>query len=83
VRRRVGKGDAMCIMKMNRLSMAEAEKFIAALWRTLEEHGIPSPQLRVRQAHASVNLSIEFRSQKDRALVRRVMPCLAAAVAED
>jgi hypothetical protein len=73
----------MCIMKMDRLSMPEAENLIAALWRALEEHGISSPQLRVRQARGSVDLSIEFCSQKDRELMRRVMPCLAAADTED
>jgi hypothetical protein len=72
----------MCMMKMDRLSMAEAEKLIAALWRSLEEHGIPSPQLRVRQTHESLDLSIEFCSQKDSELMKRVMPCLAAAAAE-
>jgi hypothetical protein len=73
----------MCIMKMARLSMPEAENLIAALWRTLEEYGVSSPQLRVAQARGSLDLSIEFRSRKDSELVRRVMPCLAAAATED
>jgi hypothetical protein len=73
----------MCIMRMARLSMPEAEKLIAALWRTLEEYGVSSPQLRVGQTRGSVDLSIEFRSQKDSELMRRVMPCLAAAAVED
>jgi hypothetical protein len=75
--------DAMCIMKMDRLSMAEAENLIAALWRALEEQGISSPQLRVRQTRGLVELSIEFCSQKDSELMRRIMPCLAAAATED
>jgi hypothetical protein len=73
----------MCIMKMARLSMPEAENLLAALWRSLEEYGVSSPQLRVRQVWGSVDLSIEFCSQKDRELMRRVMPRLAAATAED
>jgi hypothetical protein len=73
----------MCIMRMARLSMPEAENLIAALWRTLEEYGVSSPQLRVRQTWGSVDLSIEFCSEKDRELMRRVVPCLAAAAAED
>jgi hypothetical protein len=72
----------MCVVKMDRLSVAEAENLIAALWRALEEHGIRSPQLRVCQARASVNLRIEFRSEEDSELMKRVMPCLAAAAAE-
>jgi hypothetical protein len=75
--------DAMCIMKMDRLSMAEAENFVAALWLTLEEYGVSSPQLRIRQARETVDLSVEFRSQEDSELVRRIMPYLAAVVAEN
>jgi hypothetical protein len=63
--------------------MAEAEDLIAALWRALEEHRISSPQLRVLQADGSVDLRIEFRSQRDSELVRRIMPGLAAPAAED
>jgi hypothetical protein len=75
--------DAMCIMKIGRLSMAEAENFVATLWCTLEEHGVSSPQLRVGRARGAVDLSVQFRSQKDSELIRRIMPSLAAATAGD
>lgn len=73
----------MCIMKIGRLSMAEAENFVAALWCTLEQHGVSSPQLRVGRARGAVDLSVEFRSQEDREMMRRIMPRLATAAAED
>jgi hypothetical protein len=73
----------MCVVKMDRLSVAEAESLMAAMWRALEEYGIRSPQLRVRQSRGLLDLRIEFCSRKDSELMRRVLPCLAAAAAED
>lgn len=68
----------MCVITINRLSMAEAESLIATLWCTLEEYRISSPQLNVRRLGDSMNLSIEFLSQQDADLVRQVMSRLTA-----
>ena len=67
----------MRIMRVGRLTMAEAENLIAVLWRTLEQQGIASPQLRICQVGDLVDLTIEFLSQQDGDLVRRVMSRLA------
>jgi hypothetical protein len=56
------------------LTAAEAEDFIAVLWRSLEEHGIPTPRLSVRQIGEPLDLHLEFLSEKDAALIREVVP---------
>jgi hypothetical protein len=73
----------MCTLKICRITVAQAENVIAILWRTLEEYGVASPQLRVRQVRQSVELSIEFLSQRDSDLVRRAIAHLAAEAAEN
>jgi hypothetical protein len=72
----------MRIMRVDRLTMAEAENLIAVLWRTLEQQGIPSPQLRICQVGDLVDLTIEFLSQQDGDLVKGVMSRLATDAAE-
>ncbi len=49
-------------IRVDQLSLTEAEAFIALLWRILEEDGIPSPRLRVKLRGGSVDLVIEFPS---------------------
>jgi hypothetical protein len=67
----------MCVISVRRLVTAEAEGLIAAVWYAAEEHGIPSPRLRVRQVGDALDLHIEFLSEEDGALMRRVVPRLA------
>ncbi len=67
----------MCVICKYRLTAAEAEDLIALLWRALEEHGIASPRLRVHKAGDSLNLSLEFLSEQDAALIREVVSPLS------
>jgi hypothetical protein len=67
----------MCVISLRRLAAADAEGLIAALWRAAEEHGIPSPRLSIRQVGEALDIHIEFRSEGDGALMRRVLPRLA------
>jgi hypothetical protein len=67
----------MHVISLRRLAEAETEDLIAALWYTAEEYGVPSPRLSVRQVGEALDLHIEFLSEKDGALMRRVVPRLA------
>jgi hypothetical protein len=67
----------MCVISLRRLAETEAEDLVAALWYAAEEYGIPSPRLRVREVGGALDLHIEFRSEEDGALMRRVVPRLA------
>jgi hypothetical protein len=67
----------MCVISLRRLAEVEAEDLVAALWCAAEEHGVPSPRLSVRQAGEALDLHIEFRSEEDGALMKRVVPRLA------
>lgn len=68
----------MCIIQVNRLAAADAENLIASLWRVLEEHGMPSPKLRVHQAGEFLRLGIEFSSEEHGKFMKRCVPRLAA-----
>jgi len=68
----------MPVIRVRGLTVAEAEDFIARLWRALEEYRAPSTQLEVSRVAGAVDLSIRFRSQHDADLVTRVMPRLTA-----
>jgi hypothetical protein len=67
----------MCVISLRRLVVAEAEELIAAMWYVAEGHGVPSPRLRVRQVGDALDLHIEFRSEEEGALMKRVVPRLA------
>jgi hypothetical protein len=67
----------MCVISIHRLAMAEAEDLLTALWYSAEEQGIPSPRLRAYQVDESLDLHIEFLSEEDGQLMRRVVPRLA------
>jgi hypothetical protein len=69
----------MCLIRIDRLTMAEAEDLVAALWRAVEEHEIPSPRLRVYRVDAAVDLGFEFLSEEDGDLMRGAVPRLGAA----
>jgi hypothetical protein len=66
----------MGIIHRYRLTTAEAEAFMVRLWCGLEEHGIPSPRLRVHKAGESLVLHTEFLSEEDAVLISGVMPPL-------
>jgi hypothetical protein len=61
----------VCVIRLDGLTMTEAEALVAVLWRALEEYQIPSPRLRVFQqiVGEGVDLCIEFRSAQEAELV--------------
>lgn len=61
----------MDIIRIERVTMAEAEELIAALWLKLEEYQLGSPRLRVSRADETVDLSLEFALDGDEDLARR------------
>jgi hypothetical protein len=71
----------MCTITLNLLTISEAEDLIAGLWRDLEEHGAPSPRLRVSQFDEKVELSVEFLSEQDAEAAKRVLPHVSATAA--
>ena len=70
----------MYTVRINLLTISEAEDLIAGLWRDLEEHGAPSPRLRVSQIDEKVELSLEFLSEQDAEAAKRVVPHVLVAV---
>jgi hypothetical protein len=69
----------MCLISIDRLTMAEAEALVAAVWRAVEEQEIPSPRLRVYRVDEAVDIGFEFLSDEDGDLVRGAVPRLGAA----
>ena len=67
----------MHVIRIERVTMAEAEELIAALWLKLEEYQLASPRLRVSQVDETVDLSLEFRPDGDEDLARRGVPRLS------
>jgi len=57
------------VIELERLSAAEAEHVIAALWCLLEEYGLASPSVAVQSANGSLNLSFVFASPEEADLV--------------
>lgn len=66
----------MYVIRITRPTMAEAEDAIATLWRTLEEHRVPSPRLSVSRLPEGVELSVRFASRQHADLLRRITPRL-------
>jgi hypothetical protein len=67
----------MHVIRIERVTMAEAEELIAALWLTLEEHQLGFPRLRVSGADETIDLSLEFGADHDEDLARRGVPLLS------
>jgi hypothetical protein len=61
----------MHVIRIERLTMAEAEELIAALWLKLEEYQLGSPRLRASRADETVDLRLEFGSVRSPMTARR------------
>jgi hypothetical protein len=53
------------------MTATEAERFVATSWCVLEEHGLATPIMAVRQARTSIDVSLSFSSAEDCALVEK------------
>jgi hypothetical protein len=47
---------------------SDAERLLVALWLVLEEHDLATPLMDIRSANGSINITLTFRSPRDRAL---------------
>lgn len=65
----------MSVIRLDRLSMADAEHAVAQIWRILEEERVASPRMTVavNEAREGVDLLLTFRAAHDAALVGRAM----------
>jgi hypothetical protein len=50
------------------LKESDAERLLVALWLVLEEHDLATPLMDVRPANGAINLTLTFRSPRDRVL---------------
>ena len=66
----------MHVIRIERVTMAEAEELIAALWVKLEEYQLGSPRLRVSRVDERVDLSLEFGRDGDEDPARQGAPRL-------
>jgi hypothetical protein len=60
---------ASSTIHLNGIGECDAERSLAAVWRILEEHALPTPLLDVRSANASLDITLTFQSPKDCAAV--------------
>lgn len=65
----------MSVIRLDRLTMADAEHALAHIWRILEEHRVASPRMTVTvdEAREWVDLSLTFHAAPDAASVRRAI----------
>lgn len=65
----------MSVIRLDRLSMADAEHAVAQIWRILEEERVASPRMTVavNEAREGVDLLLTFHAAHDAALVGRAM----------
>ena len=56
-------------IQLNGIGESDAERLLAAVWRILEEHALPTPLLDVRSANASLDIRLTFQSPGARAAV--------------
>jgi hypothetical protein len=62
-------------MRLSGTDESGAERLLAAIWRVLEEHALPTPRLNVRSANRFIDITVTFRSPGDRAAVEaELMP---------
>ena len=59
---------ALTTISFNGMSDIDAEHLLAALWCALEEHGLATPLLRVGSVNGATEITLTFRSHRDRAL---------------
>jgi hypothetical protein len=62
-------GSSEIEIQFNGIDVSGAERLVASIWRVLEEYSITTPLMDVRSASASIDITLRFRSEEDRALV--------------
>jgi hypothetical protein len=67
----------MHVIRIERVTMAEAEELIAAVWLKLEEYQLGFPRLRVFQVDETVDLRLEFGPDGEEDPARRGVPRLS------
>jgi hypothetical protein len=53
------------------LSDSDAERLLAAIWRVLEEHDLPTPCVDIGSGHPTLNIVLTFWSAEDRATIEK------------
>jgi hypothetical protein len=64
-------GPLSSTLQRHGMTAAQAERFLATTWCILEERGLATPQMAVRQAGALIDISLSFSSAEDCALIER------------
>jgi hypothetical protein len=65
------------LLEVTKISEAEAERLLAAIWRILEAHALGSPMMDVRSpAQGLIDLRLIFRNAADCALVEANLPMI-------
>jgi len=60
---------AQSTLELEGLSMAQAERLLAAIWCVLEAHALASPSMEVRSAAGLIDISLTFGSAEDCSIV--------------
>jgi hypothetical protein len=63
----------MSVIRINRLTMAEAEDLVATLWRVFEEQRIATPRLHLFAVGETLDVEIAFHGERDAALVQPIV----------
>lgn len=53
------------------LGESGAERLLAAIWRILEEHDLPTPRVDIRSSSSSLDIMLTFRSAEDCATIEK------------
>jgi hypothetical protein len=53
------------------LGKSDAERLLAAIWRVLEEWGLPTPQLDIRSGNPSLDIKLRFQSAGDCTAIKK------------
>ena len=63
--------SASATMQFNGIGKSEAERLLVRIWRILEEHALAPPMVQVRSTKGSIDVTLAFQSQGDRAVVEK------------
>jgi hypothetical protein len=63
--------SAVATLQFTALGESDAERLLAAIWRVLEEHGLPTPRLDIRSGNRSLDITVTFQSAGDCAAIRK------------
>lgn len=61
--------SASATMQFDGIGESDAERLLAAVWRVLEEHSLPTPRLDVRSAKPFIELTLTFESVEHHASI--------------